>query len=74
MKNNTTHDLLISSGFNFFFSNNPKSEIIYCGDIVKLSRIPVNGVSLREESENLEHLFSCKKVYDHINRRVKLSG
>lgn len=72
LENNTKKDLLLSSGFKIFFSNGSSTQKLY-GGIAELSRIPINGETLRTKCDQLEHIFSCKKVYDHENRYIKFS-
>ena len=39
-----------------------------------MNRKEVNGQTLRNNSEQLKHLFDCKKVYDKEYRKVKFNS
>lgn len=69
--NNTTkQELLFANNFKIFFKNSFTNKIKFQGDCCIMNRKEINGHTLRNNSAELEHLFSTEKVYDHINRSI----
>lgn len=73
-KNVSKLELLLTNGFKIFFTNSFENSIIQSQDIFFMNRKEVNGQTLRNNSEQLKHLFDCKKVYDKEYRKVKLNS
>lgn len=68
---NTKKELLIANGYNIFFIDNiSKTYLNNYGNLFYMSRTPINGKTLRENSTQLTHLFSAENVYDHSNRTI----
>lgn len=70
IQDTSKQELLQTNGFKIFFVNDDDLIFENYGDISTMSRIEINGKSLREKSVLLNPLFDCEKVYDHKNRTV----
>ena len=61
---------LIDHGFDIYFSDSFESSLTLENNVIKMTRIPINGSALRNNHKELSDLFDCKKVYDHQNRII----
>lgn len=67
----TQKQMLLNNNYRIFFvTNNDSSSLDFNGDTLTMSRREINGTTLRNNSNQLSHLFNCNKVYDHINRTL----
>ena len=67
-------ELLLTNGFKIFFTNSFENTITQSKDIFFMNRKEVNGNTLRNNSQQFENLFDCKKVYDNEFRKVKFNS
>ena len=63
-------ELLESNNFKFFFSNSNQTSYNIINNVCHITRIPINGHTLRNNRNELLHLFDSELVYDHTNRLV----
>ena len=68
--NITKQQTLIDNNFKVFFSNSNSTSLEYKNNSILMTRKPVNGSTLRNNSKDFENLFDCETVYDHINRTI----
>jgi len=61
---------LINHGFEMYFSDSLERSLTLDNNILKMTRIPINGSTLRNNYKELSDLFDCKTVYDHQNRII----
>jgi len=65
-------DLLKKYNFNLFIGIDSINNITFIQQLNAnyIGAKKINGTTLRQEINQLSHLFDCEKVYDHINRNV----
>lgn len=69
-ENSNKQELLITSGFKIFFECGSPSSNQKISDTYHFYYYKINGKTLRENSQVLDNLFSCEKVYDYNYRIV----
>lgn len=69
-KQTSKQELLTTNGFNVFFINSNTPTLEFKNNICIMSRREINGSTLRNNKQDLIHLFDCEKVYDHTNRTI----
>ena len=69
-KHTQKKELLLSDGFKVFFENDTYSSTEFIDDMCIIKRIDICGKTLRNNYNELSHLFNSKEVYDTINRKV----
>ncbi len=70
ISNKDKHNILTNNGFEIFFYNSDEAKITLEDNTLQMSRRKINGNALRNNSDQLSHLFDCEKVYDNTNRTV----
>lgn len=69
-ENSSKQELLITSGFNIFFECGDPNPIQKVSDTYHFYYYKINGKALRENTQILDKLFTCEKVYDYHYRTV----
>lgn len=64
---------LSSNNFNIFFYDDYESKINTTNNHVLISKIPINGESLRNKQSELSKFFDCNSVYDTEHRLTPLT-
>lgn len=72
-ENSTKFNTLIDNNFKIFFYNDFDTNLELNNNTIFMSRKKVNGKTLRNNQENFDKIFNCKKVYDHSNRFIKFT-
>ena len=69
-ENSSKQELLITSGFKIFFECGDPNPIQKVSDTYHFYYYKINGKALRENTQILDKLFTCEKVYDYHYRTV----
>ena len=69
-ENSSKQELLITSGFKIFFECGDPNPIQKVSDTYHFYYYKINGKALRENTQILDKLFTCQKVYDYHYRTV----
>lgn len=69
-ENSSKQELLITSGFKIFFECGDPNPIQKVSDTYHFYYYKINGEALRENTQILDKLFTCEKVYDYHYRTV----
>ena len=64
-ENSSKQELLITSGFKIFFECGDPNPIQKVSDTYHFYYYKINGKALRENTQILDKLFTCEKVYDY---------
>ena len=69
-ENSSKQELLITSGFKIFFECGDPNPIQKVSDTYHFYYYKINGKALRDNTQILDKLFTCEKVYDYHSRTV----
>ena len=69
-ENSSKQELLITSGFKIFFECGDPNPIQKVSNTYHFYYYKINGKALRENTQILDKLFTCEKVYDYHYRTV----
>ena len=69
-ENSSKQELLITSGFKIFFECGDPNPIQKVSYTYHFHYYKINGKALRENTQILDKLFTCEKVYDYHYRTV----
>lgn len=69
-ENSSKQELLTTSGFKIFFECGDPNPIQKVSDTYHFYYYKINGKALRENTQILDKLFTCEKVYDYHYRTV----
>ncbi len=64
------YTILKENNFQVYFENSFKNKFELIDNSLFMSRKEVNGNTLRHNTLEFQHLFDCKKVYDHASRQI----
>jgi len=68
--NTTKQKTLLDNNFKVFFTNSMSPSLIFNNNTLTMTRKPVNGVTLRNNSKEFADLFNSENVYDHTHRNI----
>lgn len=73
IENNEQLQILKDNNFTIFFYNDFTTKLEIKNNSIFMSRKPVCGLSIRNNYNDFNELFDCKKVYDHSIRTIPFS-